>query len=317
MDKFCRISVPDGLPAITVLAQEGVEGVTGASDGGLRPVRLLLINLMPEKIPAETDWIRLLASAGIEEEISLSLARMGSHVSRHTAPEHIERFYTVPDSAMLEGFDGVIMNGAPLEKVHFPDTDYWDEACGVMDSTWRLGIPVMYVCWGAFAALYHRHGIDKPLREVKLSGVYRHALTPDGLASPLGKGLEKGFYMPHSRYCVLEEDKIPAAVQEAPQLKVIAEGEHGAGPAVFSDSGCDMYFTGHPEYATQTLGNEYHRDLGKGMNPHIPENYYPGDNPALAPLDPPLWREGASALMRNWLVNFVKPRHEKRQHTHS
>lgn len=304
--------VPDNLPARDTLAQEGVTNIGWHSESPSDALRMVLINLMPEKQAAEADWMRLIAGALPGRDVKLELARPGAHVSRHTPPEHLERFYSVLSERDIPLYDGIIMNGAPLERVDYPDTDYWEEACMVMDTSQREGVPVMYVCWGAFAAIYHRHGIGKVMQPEKLSGVYLHHLTPDGEASPLTRGLGATFHMPHSRHCILEVDKIPQAVSHAPGWKILAVGSGGSGPAVFSE-GRDMYFTAHPEYAPMTLDYEYHRDLAKGMNPRIPDNYYPGDNPALSPLSPPLWKEPARTLMANWLSIFVADSHGKKR----
>lgn len=306
------IYVPDGLPVREILRHEGINNIGFLSDAPADSVRMALVNLMPEKEPAEADWIRLLATCGCDVPIALRLFRMGSHVSKHTSPEHLVKYYEVLESEQVAALDGVIMNGAPLERVAYPDTDYWEEACRVMDTTLSEGVPVMYVCWGAFAAMYHRHGVDKLMRPDKLSGVYAHRLTSEGLASPLGKGLEDGFYLPHSRHCILDPEAVKEAVARDPALMPLAVGEGGAAEAVWSDCGCDVYFTGHPEYAPGTLDSEYRRDMGRGMNPHIPDNYYVGGDPSRGPLMPPLWRRGAQAMMYNWLVNFVLKRHEKR-----
>lgn len=305
------IYIPDGLPARDVLRLEGITDIGFLSEAPADCIKMALVNLMPEKEPAEADWIRLLATCGCDAPIALRLFRMGSHVSRHTSPEHLERFYEVLDSEQVSALDGIIMNGAPLERVAYTDTDYWDEATRLMDVTRRESVPVMYVCWGAFAAMYHRHGVDKTMRTDKLSGVYHHSLTEAGRRSPLGAGLENGFYLPHSRHCILDPVALREAIAQDSALKALAIGEGGAAEAVWSDRGCDMYFTGHPEYATGTLDSEYRRDMGRGMNPHIPDNYYPDDDPSRSPLTPPLWQPGARTLMRNWLINFVIPRHER------
>lgn len=305
------IYIPDDLPALEVLRQEGINNIGFLSDAPAHCVRMALVNLMPEKEPAEADWIRLLATCGCEVPIALRLFRMGSHVSRHTSPAHLDKYYQVLDSSQVSTLDGLIMNGAPLERVPFPDTDYWSEATHIMDLTRRKAIPAMYVCWGAFAAMYHRHGVDKTMRTDKLSGVYRHSLTPAGLRSPLGAGLENGFYLPHSRHCILDPVALREAVERDRSLIPVAVGDGGAAEAVWTDGGCDVYFTGHPEYAPGTLDSEYRRDMGRGLNPHVPYNYYPADDPSRPPLSPPLWQSGARILMRNWLTNFVIPHHER------
>lgn len=277
-----------GLPAAKTLA---AEGITLMPRGAKPDLRLALVNLMPVKPDTELDFMRLIGRS--TKRVEVTLVDTASHKSTHTPAEHLARFYTTFDRLDPARLSGIIITGAPLERVRFEDVDYWSEVTGIMDIARRLGIPVLNICWAAYAAMYYRHGIPMSLLDSKLSGVFRHdILRPE---HPLFRGIGTGFYVPHSRFATWR----PGEIEAIDELEVLA-GSTTTGPYLIGSKRYpEFYITGHGEYAPETLDKEYRRDLGKGINPHIPDNYYPGDDPSQAPCD--LWHETAVRLMCNWL----------------
>ena len=277
-----------GLPAAKTLA---AEGITLLPRGAKPDLRLALVNLMPVKPDTELDFMRLIGRS--TKRVEVTLVDTASHKSTHTPAEHLARFYTTFDRLDPARLSGIIITGAPLERVRFEDVDYWSEVTGIMDTARRLGIPVLNNCWAAYAAMYYRHGIPMSLLDSKLSGVFRHdILRPE---HPLFRGIGTGFYVPHSRFATWR----PGEIEAIDELEVLA-GSTTTGPYLIGSKRYpEFYITGHGEYAPETLDKEYRRDLGKGISPHIPDNYYPGDDPSQAPCD--LWHETAVRLMCNWL----------------
>ena len=277
-----------GLPAAKTLA---AEGITLLPRGAKPDLRLALVNLMPVKPDTELDFMRLIGRS--TKRVEVTLVDTASHKSTHTPAEHLARFYTTFDRLDPARLSGIIITGAPLERVRFGDVDYWSEVTGIMDTARRLGIPVLNICWAAYAAMYYRHGIPMSLLDSKLSGVFRHdILRPE---HPLFRGIGTGFYVPHSRFATWR----PGEIEAIDELEVLA-GSTTTGPYLIGSKRYpEFYITGHGEYAPETLDKEYRRDLGKGISPHIPDNYYPGDDPSQAPCD--LWHETAVRLMCNWL----------------
>ena len=277
-----------GLPAAKTLA---AEGITLLPRGAKPDLRLALVNLMPVKPDTELDFMRLIGRS--TKRVEVTLVDTASHKSTHTPAEHLARFYTTFDRLDPARLSGIIITGAPLERVRCEDVDYWSEVTGIMDTARRLGIPVLNICWAAYAAMYYRHGIPMSLLDSKLSGVFRHdILRPE---HPLFRGIGTGFYVPHSRFATWR----PGEIEAIDELEVLA-GSTTTGPYLIGSKRYpEFYITGHGEYAPETLDKEYRRDLGKGISPHIPDNYYPGDDPSQAPCD--LWHETAVRLMCNWL----------------
>ena len=277
-----------GLPAAKTLA---AEGITLLPRGAKPDLRLALVNLMPVKPDTELDFMRLIGRS--TKRVEVTLVDTASHKSTHTPAEHLARFYTTFDRLDPARLSGIIITGAPLERVRFEDVDYWSEVTGIMDTARRLGIPVLNICWAAYAGMYYRHGIPMSLLDSKLSGVFRHdILRPE---HPLFRGIGTGFYVPHSRFATWR----PGEIEAIDELEVLA-GSTTTGPYLIGSKRYpEFYITGHGEYAPETLDKEYRRDLGKGISPHIPDNYYPGDDPSQAPCD--LWHETAVRLMCNWL----------------
>lgn len=278
------------LPAYETLRSEGYDVV---ATGSAQPqLRIALVNLMPNKPDTELDFFRLLAPQ--DTVIEPVLVNMASHRSSHTPQEHIDRFYTPSPQLDLDSIDGVIITGAPLENVRFEDVNYWKEVTDLLDQLAVRSFPTLNVCWGAYAALYHRYRLDWHHRPSKISGVYSHRiLRPD---SPLMKGVEEGFTIPHSRHVSWDINEVEALSEK---IEIIAAGDE-QGPYLVSNRHIpEHYITGHGEYTLMTLDNEYRRDMGKGMNPHPPVNYYPDNNPANTPVD--TWHTTALMIMRNWL----------------
>lgn len=289
------VRVKAGLPAIDYLKSEGVEVIRQPQD--IKPLRIALLNLMPIKITTETDLIRLLSSSALPVEITL--IEPSSHVSKTTSAEHLAKFYTKFTNLAENQFDGLIITGAPLERVDFEDVDYWDELKRVMDGARKYVRSTLYICWAAFAGLYYRYGISKILYETKISGIFSHCA--DMPEAKLLSGFDDEFYVPHSRFIGFDRDE----VESCGELEVIASSNDAGIYIIGERNGNDFYITGHSEYSPLTLDTEYHRDLGKGMNPQIPKNYYKDDNPDSAPVVK--WRAHSRLLFNNWLNYYVAP----------
>lgn len=300
---------PAGLPACSVLAEnEGILAGPGATAGArgcaeaavaTRPLRVGLLNLMPLKEMTECDLLRHLSATPLPVE--LELLTMASHTSRCTPPSHMEAFYRTARRLMdsCVELDGLIVTGAPVEKLTFESVDYWPELCELMDYARSRVRSTLYICWAAFAALYHFHGIDKTILPRKLSGVYRHRAAAPGVA--LLRGMDDEFFVPHSRFATVD----PASVEAAPGVRVISRSDDAGVHIAQWGEGREFYITGHSEYAPSTLDFEYHRDLERGLNPQVPVNYYRDDRPEAGPVV--RWRSTASLLFANWLHFYVNP----------
>lgn len=284
------VFTPGVLTAHADLEKEGIE--LPGNVCGNTPLRIALVNLMPLKEMTETDFLRILSA--MPTDIELILVAPATHRSRNTAADYIAAHYIDPRAMLALQPDGVIITGAPVEKIAFEDVDYWRELSGMMDALASARIPTLYICWAALAGIYHFHGIDKQQYARKISGVFPHraATTP---ADPILRGMDDVFYVPHSRYCGVSMSE----AAESPSLVTVATGE---GSGLYIARARDLpnyYVTGHSEYAPGTLDFEYHRDLDKGIDPDIPLNYYPDNNPDNRPEIK--WRGQAHLLFVNWL----------------
>jgi len=291
------IKIPNQLPATQVLESENIFVMTEtrAMTQDIRPLQVLLLNLMPTKIATETQLTRLLSNTPLQVE--LELMQTSTYVGKNTAPEHMLKFYTDFDHVKDRYFDGMVITGAPVEKMPFEDVDYWKELCAIMEWTKTHVHSTFHICWAAQAALYYHYGIPKyPLPE-KLSGVYRHRV--DRRSSMLMRGFDDVFPAPHSRNTTVRLEDVRACEK----LKILATSEKAGLYAAATEGGRQIFITGHAEYDADTLKNEYLRDLNQGIDPHIPENYFPDDDPAKAPLV--TWRSHANLLYMNWLNYFV------------
>ncbi|MCF8572271.1 homoserine O-succinyltransferase [Gordonia sp. HY002] len=287
------VNVPHDLPARAILEAEKIFVMSDerAWHQDIRPMRIAVLNLMPLKVTTETQLLRLLSNTPLQIEITL--LHTASHVSQTTSAEHLESFYSTFDDVAEQHFDGLIITGAPIEKLDFEDVDYWPEMARILDWTRTNVQSTLHVCWGAQAALYHHYGVGKYEVPQKISGVFTHRLT--GAESPIITGFDEEFLAPHSRHTDVHASAI-AATGEVDVLAVSDEaGVFLAGTA----DGRQIFVTGHPEYDADTLAREYRRDSEQGMSVPVPAHYFPDDDPAAVPLN--RWRGHGHLLYANWL----------------
>ena len=291
------IKIPNGLPAAKSLADENIFVMTEtrARTQDIRPLKILLVNLMPTKIDTETQLSRLLGNTALQVE--LTLLHMKSHESKNTSYEHLLAFYKVFDDVKEENFDGMIITGAPVEHLEFEEVEYWDELCGIMEWSKTHVHSTFHICWGAQAALYYHFGIKKYKLDKKMFGIFPH--KADYKRSILLRGFDDVFMVPHSRHTtVLRED-----IEKVPQIKILASSEEAGVYAMSTENSRQIFITGHSEYDADTLNKEYKRDIAAGKEIDIPKNYFPNDDPTLPPLV--TWRSHANLLYSNWLNYFV------------
>lgn len=291
------IKIADQLPATKILESENIFVMTEyrAIHQDIRPLKLLILNLMPTKITTETQLLRKLSNTPLQIEIEL--LQTTSHQSRNVDKSHLDSFYRTFDEVKQRVYDGMIITGAPVEAMEFDEVDYWDELCEIMEWTKTNVHSTFHICWGAQAALYYHYNVQKCKLPQKLSGVFNHqALRPN---SPLFRGFDDNFSVPHSRYTeVMLED-----IEKVPKLSVLATSERAGVFAVKTESNRQFFITGHPEYDPDTLAEEYIRDIAKDKNTAIPENYFPDDDPTKSPIV--TWRAHAQLLYSNWLNYYV------------
>lgn len=290
------IRIPDALPAFGALERENIFVMSEkrAQTQDIRPLKIAILNLMPTKIVTETQLLRLLSNTPLQVEITL--LKTDTYKSKNTPPEHLESFYKSFDDVKDERFDGLIITGAPIEDKDYEDVTYWDEICRIFKWAGTNVYSCLYICWASLAALYYYYGIEKYRLPEKLSGVFRHGVRIPW--HPIVRGFDQYFYAPHSRhYGVKTED-----IKKCGELDILADSEK---TGVYIASSKDMrkiFVTGHPEYDFDTLKNEYLRDKARGLNPHMPENYFPYDDADRKPVN--FWRSHAHLLYSNWL-NYV------------
>lgn len=261
----------------------------------IRPLNVLMLNLMPTKIVTETQFLRKLSNSPLQVEVEF--LHMASHVSTHVDQTHLSTFYKVFEQIKDRKYDGMIITGAPLDFVAFEDVDYWEELKQIMEWTKTHIHCTLHSCWGSFAGLYYHYGIQKRDHVPKLSGIYSHSIVKKN--SPLFRGFDDIFYAPHSRATEIVQEQLEAV----PELEIMAVSEE-AGVAVAKSTDSRQFFiTCHPEYDSDTLKLEYERDVDKGLNPLIPVNYFPDDDPAKAPIVN--WRSTGQLLISNWLNYYV------------
>ena len=291
------IRIPNDLPAVETLLQENIFVMTEqrAITQDIRPLKLLLVNLMPKKIETETQLSRLLGNTPLQ--IELELMTMKSHESANTTQEHLHTFYKTFDQIRDRYFDGCIITGAPVENMPFEEVDYWEELAEVMEWTKEHVHSTFHICWGAQAGLYYHYGINKKPLPEKMFGVFPH--TVEYKRSILFRGFDDIFYVPHSRHTTVAREDIEAV----PELRILASSEEAGVYAVFTAGGRQIFITGHSEYDPGTLKAEYDRDVAAGKPIHVPYNYYPDDDPTKDPVV--IWRAHANLLYSNWLNYFV------------
>ena len=291
------IKIQSGLPANKVLEAENVFVMTDqrAATQDIRPLKIAIVNLMPTKIATETQLLRLLANSPLQVEVFL--VSMAGHVSRHTSQEHLNRFYISSNEVFHKKFDGMIITGAPLEQMEFENVDYWHDLCDIMDYARENVFCTLYICWAALAGLYHLHGIRKGNLTEKISGIFMNHRT--SVTEPLLRGFDDVFPMPQSRYSTVNPYKVKAHAE----LEILAESDEAGISIVKSVSNREIFVTGHLEYDTDTLKQEYFRDEKKGIRPRVPRNYFPHDDPLQEPQC--TWRSTASLFFSNWLNYYV------------
>lgn len=292
------VNIPDKLPAIEILKKEHIFVMDDlrASTQDIRPLKILVLNLMPLKVTTETDLIRLLSNSPLQVEIEF--LGLTSHTPRNTPIEHLMSFYNGFDKIKETYYDGMIITGAPVEMIPFEEVTYWDELTHIFEWARTHVTSTFYICWGAQAALYHFYGIQKYPLEKKLFGVFSHTINDPSF--PLFRGFDDTFYAPHSRHTTI----LASEIGRHPGLTIHSESEEAGVYIVSSRGGREFYVTGHSEYAPMTLHNEYTRDKEKGMDSvELPHNYYRNNDPSLPPLVQ--WRSHANLLYINWLNYFV------------
>lgn len=291
------IKIPDALPARHVLENENVFviGETRALHQDIRPLRILILNLMPLKIATETHLLRALSNSPLQVEVDFLMT--SSHVSKNTPREHLFAFYKVFDEVRSNKYDGMIITGAPVELLDFEEVNYWPELTEIMDWSKTNVTSTFHICWGAQAGLFHHFGIKKYPLEKKMFGIFKH--TVEQPEEPLMRGFNDLYHAPHSRYTEVKENDI----LEHPDLVLLSKSEKAGVYMVMSKDRRQIFVTGHSEYDASTLKEEYDRDVAKGLDIAIPDNYFPDDNPENEPLV--LWRSHASLLYSNWLNYYV------------
>ena len=291
------IKIPNDLPAVKILQDENIFVMTElrAMTQDIRPLKILLLNLMPKKIETETQLSRMLGNTPLQ--IELELIRVKSHESTNTSQDHMLSFYKTFDDVKNQKFDGMIITGAPVEQMEFEEVDYWDELCEIMEWSKTHVHSTFHICWGAQAGLYYHFGIQKQPLPEKMFGVFPH--TVDYKRSILFRGFDDTFMVPHSRHTTVPRE----AIEAVPELRILASSEEAGVYAVFTKEGRQIFIMGHSEYDADTLKNEYVRDVTQGKPIHIPINYFPNDDPEAQPLVS--WRAHANLLYTNWLNYFV------------
>ena len=291
------IKIPNNLPAAEILLKENIFVMTEtrAMTQDIRPLRMLLLNLMPKKIETETQLTRLLGNTPLQ--IELTLLRMEAHKSLNTSQEHLLSFYRTFSEVKDTCFDGMIITGAPVEHLPFEEVDYWPELCEIMEWSRSHVHSTMHICWGAQAGLYYHYGIQKQPLERKLFGVFPH--RSEYRESMLLRGFDDVFMVPHSRHTTVRREDIEAV----PSLQILASSDEAGVCIVRNRQGRQFFMMGHSEYDARTLENEYLRDVKAGKPIDVPKNYYPGDDPSKEPIVS--WRGHANLLYSNWLNYFV------------
>ena len=291
------IKIPNDLPAVKTLESENIFVMTEkrAITQDIRPLKILLLNLMPNKIETETQLSRLLGNSPLQ--VDLTLMHTKSHISKNTSKEHLFTFYKTFDDVKNERFDGMIITGAPVEQMDFEDVEYYPELCSIMEWSKTNVHSTFHICWGAQAGLYYHYGIKKYPVDKKIFGVFPHKVVYK--RSILFRGFDDEFMVPQSRHTTLKTEEIKAVKE----LKILAESEETGVYAVSSRNGRQIFITGHNEYDKNTLKNEYLRDLSQGKEIDLPKNYFLKDDPKKEPVVS--WRAHANLLYSNWLNYFV------------
>lgn len=293
------LNLPDKLPAIDLLKEENIFVIDNsrASTQDIRPLKIVILNLMPIKITTETDLIRLLSNSPLQIEVSFM--KLKSHTSKNTPIEHMKAFYRDFECMRNEKFDGMIITGAPVEHLEFEDVNYWDEIQDIFNWTRTHVTSTLYICWAAQAGLYHHYGIPKYPLDKKMFGIFEHHICEGMSKLPIFRGFDDVFFVPHSRHTEVRR----ADIEKHPELTIISESDDSGVHIVMARGGREFYVTGHSEYSPYTLDTEYRRDLGKGLPIDMPKNYYRDNDLEKDPLV--RWRSTANLLFSNWLNYYV------------
>ena len=291
------IKIPNQLPATQTLHEENIFVITEtrATTQDIRPLRIVMLNLMPQKITTETQIARLIGNTPLQVE--LELLQTATHQSKHTSAEHMLSFYKVFDDIKDQNFDGMIITGAPVENLPFEEVEYWDELCRIMEWSKTHVTSTLHICWGAQAALYYHYGVKKYPLPKKLFGVFEHSL--DYKRSILFRGFDDTFLVPHSRHTMNRREDIEAV----PGIRILASSKEAGVFVASTDKGRQIFVTGHSEYDADTLKKEYLRDKNQGLDIQLPKNYFPDDDDTKEPIV--RWRSCANLLYSNWLNYFV------------
>jgi len=287
------LKIPDNLPAVKVLENENIFVMKEirAVHQDIRPLQILLLNLMPVKTTTETQILRLLSNTPLQVEITLIYTKM--HLSKNTPKEHLNAFYKTFDEISIHNYDGMVITGAPIEHLEFEEVDYWEEMVRIMDWAGHHITSTMFICWASQAGLYHHYGVPKYLMKEKIFGVFNHKVY--NKSNLLIRGFDDEFLAPHSRYTEVRKKDI----EKIKDLEILADSNEAGIYLVASKDLKRIFITGHSEYDPLTLNSEYYRDVAKGLDIKIPKNYYPDDDPKQMPMVK--WRSHASLLFSNWL----------------
>ncbi len=291
------LNIPDQLPAVEILQEENIFVMreTTAIHQDIRPLRIVILNLMPVKTTTETHILRLLSNSPLQVEVTL--LHTHDHVSRNTSIEHLRSFYKNFKQIHRLKFDGMIITGAPIEHLEFEEVDYWEELKEIMDWARHHVTSTMFICWGAQAGLYHYYNIPKYPLSKKMFGVFTHQVNNPKI--PLVRGFDEEFLAPHSRHTEVRRSDI----EKIPDLEIISESREAGVYMVKNRGGRQIFITGHSEYDPNTLKEEYERDMKKGLSIEIPVNYFPNNDPAKPPMA--RWKSHANLLYYNWLNYYV------------
>lgn len=293
------LRLPDNLPAISILEKENIFVIddTRGHSQDIRPLHIAILNLMPIKVTTETDLIRLLSNTPLQ--IDITFMRLRSHTPKHTPVEHMKQFYIPFDQLRARHFDGLIVTGAPVEGYDFTDVTYWQEITDILDWARTHVTSTLYICWAAQAAMYRFHGIEKHPLPTKLFGVFQQHIEPEQVDTPLLRGFDTTFAMPHSRHTATLTDDI----RDCRDITLLASSEE-TGPSIMTArGGREIYVTGHFEYNPDTLDTEYRRDRDTRPDVLLPRNYYTDDNPDQPPIVS--WRAHANLFFHNWINYYI------------
>ncbi|MGN0481835.1 MAG: homoserine O-succinyltransferase [Lachnospiraceae bacterium] len=291
------VKIQSDLPAKAKLELENVFVMdeNRAMSQDIRPLKIIILNLMPIKQDTELQLLRAMSNTPLQ--IDVTFLQTATHISKNTSASYLEKFYITFDEIKDQKFDGLVITGAPVEQLPFEEVDFWEELTTIMEWSKTNCTSTLHICWGAQAGLYYHYGIDKVLMKDKLSGIYEHHVLNRKI--PLVRGFDDYFKAPHSRYTtVLRED-----IEKVPELTIMADSKEAGVYIVADEGGKNVFVFGHPEYDRMTLDSEYKRDLAKGINPKIPVNYYPDDDVNQRPVLS--WRSHANHLYANWLDYYV------------